>query len=55
VSATVRLLVVDDHPIVREGLRAVLDREPDLLVEADCGSGHEAVRLAAGGKPSFNT
>jgi DNA-binding NarL/FixJ family response regulator len=48
---TVRLLVVDDHPIVRDGLRAVLDREPDLVVEADCGRGHEAVRLAAALRP----
>ncbi|MER7283625.1 response regulator transcription factor [Dactylosporangium sp. NPDC000244] len=47
----VRLLVVDDHPIVREGLRAVLDREPDLVVEADCGRGYEAVRLAAALRP----
>jgi DNA-binding NarL/FixJ family response regulator len=50
-SVPVRLLVVDDHPIVREGLRAVLDREPDLVVEADCGRGHEAVRLAAALRP----
>ncbi|GAA3454849.1 response regulator transcription factor [Dactylosporangium matsuzakiense] len=49
--SAVRLLVVDDHPIVREGLRAVLDREPDLTVEADCGSGREAVRLAAALRP----
>jgi DNA-binding NarL/FixJ family response regulator len=48
---TVRLLVVDDHPIVREGLRAVLDREPDLVVAADCGRGQDAVRLAAALRP----
>ncbi|WP_432824635.1 response regulator [Dactylosporangium sp. CA-092794] len=45
-AGDVRILVVDDHPIVREGLRAVLEREPGLTVEADCGSGLEAVRLA---------
>ena len=42
-----RLLVVDDHPVVREGLRAMLQAEPDLDVVADAGSGEEAVRLAA--------
>jgi DNA-binding NarL/FixJ family response regulator len=50
---TVRILVVDDHPIVREGLRAVLSGEPDLTVVADCGSGAEAVRLAADLRPDL--
>jgi DNA-binding NarL/FixJ family response regulator len=43
----VRVLIVDDHPIVREGLRAVLDTEPDITVVAECGSGEEAVLAAA--------
>jgi DNA-binding NarL/FixJ family response regulator len=44
---TVRVLVVDDHPVVREGLRAILEAEPDLDVVGEAGSGEEAVRLAA--------
>ena len=43
----VRVLVADDHPVVRAGLRAMLDAEPDLQVVGDAGSGEEAVRLAA--------
>jgi DNA-binding NarL/FixJ family response regulator len=45
-GVTVRVLVVDDHPVVREGLRAVLAAEPDITVVAECGAGDEAVRTA---------
>jgi DNA-binding NarL/FixJ family response regulator len=44
---TVRVLIVDDHPVVREGLRAVLSAEPDITVLAECGNGEDAVRAAA--------
>jgi DNA-binding NarL/FixJ family response regulator len=47
----VRVLIVDDHPVVREGLRAVLGTEPDIDVVDECGSGAEAVRLAADLRP----
>ena len=39
----VRVLIVDDHEIVREGLRAVLEEEDDLEVVGEAGSGDEAV------------
>ncbi|NUW34905.1 response regulator transcription factor [Nonomuraea sp. SMC257] len=42
-----RLLLVDDHPIVRDGLRAALDAEPDLEVVGEASDGAGAVRLAA--------
>lgn len=48
---TVRVLLADDHPVVRAGLRAILDAEPDLAVVGDCGSGAEAVRLAGALRP----
>lgn len=40
-----RLMLVDDHAIVREGLRAVLEEEPDIAVVAECGSGNEALQV----------
>jgi len=44
----VRVLLVDDHPVVRDGLRGVLDAEPGVDVVGEAGDGEEAlVRLAA--------
>jgi DNA-binding NarL/FixJ family response regulator len=40
-----RLLLADDHAMVRRGLRLVLDAEPDLRVVAEAGDGVEALRL----------
>lgn len=48
---TVRLVIADDHAVVRAGLRALLEGEPDLEVIAEAGSGDEAVRLAMELKP----
>jgi DNA-binding NarL/FixJ family response regulator len=41
-----RILVADDHPIVRSGLKRVLDAEPDLEVVAEAEDGAQAVELA---------
>jgi DNA-binding NarL/FixJ family response regulator len=38
-----RVMIVDDHPIVREGLRGMLAAEPDIEVAGEAGSGDEAV------------
>jgi DNA-binding NarL/FixJ family response regulator len=43
---TARVLLADDHPIVRRGLRDLLDAEADLRVVAEASDGAEAVRLA---------
>lgn len=40
-----RILLADDHAVVRHGLRLVLDSEPDLEVVAEAGDGAEAVEL----------
>jgi len=41
-----RVLVADDHEIVRQGLKLVLGVEPDLLVVAEAADGEEAVQRA---------
>lgn len=43
---TARILIADDHRILREGLRRILEGEPDLRVVAEAETGEEAVRLA---------
>ncbi|MFD5099525.1 response regulator [Streptomyces albidochromogenes] len=45
----VRLLLADDHPVVRAGLRAVLDTEEGFLVVAEAATAERAVELAATG------
>lgn len=41
-----KVLLADDHAVVRRGLRMVLDSEPDLEVVAEAGDGAEAIQLA---------
>ncbi|MFE0188520.1 response regulator [Streptomyces sp. NPDC058989] len=47
-APVIRLLLADDHPVVRAGLRAVLETEPDFEVVADVATAEQAVELAAG-------
>ena len=43
--STIKVLVVDDHPIVRVGIVAIINARPDMSVVAQCGTGEEAVEL----------
>src|SRR2546429_9260459 len=43
----ISLLITDDHALVRQGIRAFLELQPDLNVIGEAGSGEEAVRMAA--------
>ncbi|MFE9360439.1 response regulator [Streptomyces olivaceoviridis] len=47
--STIRILLADDHALVRRGVRLILDQEPDLEVVAEAGDGAEAVELARTG------
>lgn len=49
----VRILLVDDHPIVREGLRALLETQADFEVIAESANGEEALHLAANLAPDM--
>jgi DNA-binding NarL/FixJ family response regulator len=43
----IRVLLADDHAIFRDGLRAILDRQKDIVVVSEAGDGVEAVKKAA--------
>lgn len=45
-SEPLTILIVDDHQVVRDGLRVLLDDEPDFRVVGETGDGLEAIRLA---------
>ena len=42
----IRILIVDDHAVVRSGLRTILETEPDIEVVGEAGDGHAALELA---------
>ena len=50
-TTAIRVLVADDHGVVREGIRHVLEREPGFVVVAAAGTAAEAVRLAVASTP----
>ena len=52
-AQTVRILIADDHPIFRDGLRRLLEAEPDLQVLGEAADGAEAVKLARQLKPDI--
>lgn len=49
--SAVRILLADDHVVMRSGLRLLLERQPNLEVVGEAADGQEAVRLAAAEKP----
>ena len=51
-NETIRLVVVDDHPMFRIGLRRLLESDPRLAVVAEAENGHQALHQADIHKPS---
>jgi DNA-binding NarL/FixJ family response regulator len=49
----IKILLVDDHPVVRHGLRGMLDAEPDLHVVGEASSGVEGVALTVAEQPDI--
>ena len=47
----IRILLADDHAVVRQGFRLLLDEQPDMEVVGEAGNGREAVQCAADLKP----
>jgi len=50
-SSRVRIMIADDHPLVRSGLRALLERDGEFQVIAEAADGYEAIDLAVLHKP----
>ena len=42
----IEVMLVDDHPIVRQGIKAVISQEPDIAIVAEASNGEEAVEMA---------
>lgn len=50
-SATIRVLAADDHPVVRAGIRAMIENEPDMTMVAEATDGAEVVALFEAHRP----
>lgn len=49
----IRILIADDHPLIRQGIKQILELEEDMTVVAQAGNGDEAVRMAQETKPDI--
>jgi two-component system NarL family response regulator len=50
-SAKIRVILADDHPVVRDGLAAILNQQADMVVVAEAADGEEAIALYDAHKP----
>jgi DNA-binding NarL/FixJ family response regulator len=49
----IKVMVVDDHPVVRVGITTIIDTQPDMTVVAETGNGEEAVALFRKHRPDL--
>jgi len=47
----IRVLCVDDHPLIRKGIASILANEPDMALVAEASDGHEAIRVFRESRP----
>lgn len=52
-NAKYRVMIVDDHPHAREGVRMILGMDPDFEIMAEAASGEEALELVQSGQPDL--
>jgi DNA-binding NarL/FixJ family response regulator len=50
-GATIRVAVADDHPVVRDGLVAMLETQPDFIIVGEAGTGPDALAMVASTDP----
>jgi DNA-binding NarL/FixJ family response regulator len=49
----IRILLADDHAVVRQGFRAILAQQPDMTIVGEAGNGREVLALAEKTKPDL--
>ena len=52
-QARIRVLTVDNHPLLREGIAAIINDQPDMLVVAQAADGHEAIQQFRAHRPDI--
>jgi two-component system NarL family response regulator len=50
---SIKVMIADDHPVVREGLSAMLNKEPDIQVVGEAENGAEAIKKASEFQPEI--